>query len=187
MRRIAVLIAIAATLAATPAPAQAEADCRFEDGRAYERFGGIRTFTAGSDLYACLSGVGRTYRLDTGTIRARTASTRRAVFGFGDWLAYPLRNAAGERRLRAINLRTGERHRASVAAAVTAVVVNLDGTLAWIAGTELRAKAFNAPQQPLGADPAIDREFLSLERDEGCAVTWLVGGEQRSSSIPCAD
>ena len=188
MRRTAVLIAVAtALIAATPADARSEADCRFDDGRTYERFGGIRTFTADSDLYACLTGVGRTYRLDTGTIRARTAATRRAVFGFGDWLAYPIRNAAGERRLHAINLRSGERQRASVARAVTAVVVNLDGTLAWIAGTELRTKAVGARQKVLGSDFAIDRGFLSLERDEGCAVTWLVAGEQRSSSIPCAD
>jgi hypothetical protein len=73
-----------------------------------------------------------------------------------------------------------------VASPVTALVVNIDGTLAWIAGTELRTKAMGQPAELLGSDPAIDRGFLSLENDEGCAVTWLVDGEQRSSSIFCA-
>jgi hypothetical protein len=107
------------------------------------------------------------------------------VAGLGDWVAHPVRTAAGKRRLRAINLRTGERHSANISQAATAVVVNLRGTLAWISGTELRAKKLGEPQRLLASESTIDRSFLSLERDEGCAVTWLAGGEQRSSTIDC--
>jgi hypothetical protein len=185
MRRTALVAVVIAAIAA-PAEARTGPDCPSPDGRAYERFGAIRTFTADSELYGCLTDVGRAYRLDTGTIHVRSDAARRAVAGFGDWVAYPARTAAGKRRLRAINLRTGERHAASLSEAATAVVVNLRGTLAWIAGTELRAKRLGAPQRLLASESTIDRGFLSLERDEGCAVTWLADGEQRSSTIDCA-
>jgi hypothetical protein len=188
MRRLlatAVLAAAIVAPTATAAPGRAP-DCRFDKARAYEDFGRIRTFTAGGDLYGCLTDVGRAYRLDTGAIRARSAATRRALFGFGDWIGHPVRSASGERRVRATNLRTGARHGAGVTDAVTALVVNADGTLAWIAGTELRTKAAGSRSAHLGSDPAIDRGFLGLEKDVGCAVTWRVGGDQRSSSIFCS-
>ena len=170
---------------ASAAPSTAP-DCRFENARSYEDFGRIRTFTAEGTLYGCLTDVGRAYRLETGTIQVRSSATRRALFGFGDWVAHPVRSTDGERRVRATNLRTGERHSARVAAPVTAVVVNVDGTLAWIAGTELRTKAAGGASEQLGSDPGIDRYFLGLEKDVGCAVTWRVDGEQRSSSIFCS-
>ena len=189
MRRTLASAAAALTLltptAASAAPDTAP-DCRFENARAYEDFGRIRTLTAGGDLYGCLTDVGRAYRLDTGALPARSAATRRALFGFDDWVGHPVRTASGKRRVRATNLRTGARHAASVSDAVTALVVNVDGTLAWIAGTELRTKVAGARSESLGADPAIDRGFLGLEKDVGCAVTWRVGGEQRSSSIYCS-
>ena len=189
MRRTLVSAAVALTLltptAATAGPDTAP-DCRFENARAYEDFGRIRTFTAGGDLYGCLTDVGRAYRLDTGMMRARSAATRRALFGFGDWVGHPVRNASGERRVRATDLRTGARHGASVSDAVTALVVNVDGTLAWIAGTDLRTKAAGARSELLASDPAIDRGFLGLENDVGCAVTWRVDGDQRSSGIFCS-
>lgn len=189
MRRTLVSAAVALTLL-TPATASAgpdtAPDCRFENARAYEDFGRIRTFTAGGDLYGCLTDVGRAYRLDTGALPARSAATRRALFGFGDWVGHPVRTAAGARRVRATNLRTGARHGASVSDAVTALVVNVDGTLAWIQGTELRTKAAGGRSELLGSDAAIDRGFLGLETDVGCAVTWRVDGDQRSSSIFCS-
>jgi hypothetical protein len=189
MRRTLVSALAALTLLA-PTPASAgpstASDCQFENARAYEKFGRIRTFTADGTLYGCLTDVGRAYRLDTGTIRARSAATHRALFGFGDWVAHPLRAADGERRVRATNLRTGERHGARAAAPVTAVVVNVDGTLAWIAGTDLRTKAIGGPSERLASEAGIDPYFLGLENDVGCAVTWLTDVEQRSSSIFCA-
>jgi hypothetical protein len=186
MRRIAISSLAALALLAPPAAAADDsAGCSFENARAFETFGGIRTFTARSGLYGCLADAGRVYRLDTGTIRARSSATRRALFGFRDWVAHPVRTRSGEWRVRATNLRTGERHSARVANPVTALVVNIDGTLAWIAGTELRAKAAGQSAELLGSDPAIDPGFLSLENDEGCAVTWRVDGEQRSSTIFC--
>jgi hypothetical protein len=189
MRRT-LISALAALMLLAPAAASAgpstAPDCRFENARAYEDFGRIRTFTADGTLYGCLTDVGRAYRLDTGTIRARSSATRRALFGLGDWVAHPVRTATGERRVRATNLRTGERHTASAAAPVTAVVVNVDGTLAWIAGTELRTKAASGASKRLAADSGIDPYYLGLENDVGCAVTWLADGEQRSSSIFCS-
>ena len=187
MRRIAAIAAIAAALVAPTAAAGpgSAPDCRFDGAREYERFGRIHTFTTDSGLYGCLTDVGRAYRLGTGTIRARAAGTRRVVFGFRDWVAHPVRTASGERRVRAVNLRTGERHRAAAAAPVTALVVNVDGTLAWIAGAEVRTKAVGSRPQLLGSDSAIDPGFLGIENDEGCAITWRVDGEQRSSSIHC--
>jgi hypothetical protein len=188
MRRTLALAVIAAALSAPTAVAAPDSapDCRFDNAREYEDFGRIRTFTAGGDLYGCLTDVGRAYRLETGDLPARSAATRRALFGFGDWVGHPVRSASGERRVRATNLRTGARHGAGVSDAVTALVVNVDGTLAWIAGTELRTKAAGGRPEQLGSDPAIDRGFLGLEKDVGCAVTWKVGGEQRSSAIFCS-
>jgi hypothetical protein len=188
MRRIlasAVLAAAVVAPAAAPAQPQSAPDCRFEDAREYEDFGRIRTFTTSSGLYGCLTDVGRAYRLDTGTIRTRSAAARRTVFGFGDWVAHPVRKTSGEMRVRATDLRTGERHRAAVAQTVTALVVNVDGTLAWIEGTDLRTKAAGGKSQRLGSSAGIDQRFLGLENDQGCAVTWKVDGEQRSSSIFC--
>jgi len=188
MRRTLALAAVAFAVCAPSAVAGpgTAPDCRFDDARAYEDFGRIRTFTTGSGLYGCLTDVGRAYRLDTGEMRARSAATRRALFGFGDWIAHPIRTDSGERRVRATNLRTGARYRASAAGAVTALVVNVDGTLAWIAGTELWTKPAGERRYRLASDPAIDPGFLGLENDVGCAVTWRVGAEQRSSSIFCS-
>jgi hypothetical protein len=187
MRRL-LLTALTAMLLAIPAhaaKARTAPDCRFDDARHYENFGRIRVFTSNSTLYGCLTDVGRAYRLETGRMRARAAAVRQTVFGVGDWVAFPARDRAGNARVRATNLRTGRSHAAHAAAAATAIVVNFDGTLAWISGTTLRTKAAGAGARTLGADPAIDRRFLGLENDQGCAVTWEVGGEQRSSTIHC--
>ena len=83
MRRIAISILAALVLLAPPAAAApgTAPDCRFENARSYEDFGRIRTFTADATLYGCLTDVGRAYRLQTGTMRARSAATRRALFG----------------------------------------------------------------------------------------------------------
>ena len=187
MRRLLALTAVTVAVAAPQAQAApgSAPDCRFDGAREYERFGRIHTFTTSTGLYGCLTDVGRAYPLDTGTIRARSAGTRRTVFGFGDWVGHPLRTAAGEWRVRAINLRTGARHSTRVSRAVTALVVNVDGALAWIAGTALYTKAVGSRPELLGADRGIDRGFLGIENDEGCAVTWRVNGEQRSSSFYC--
>ena len=180
------LLALAVPAGASAAEPRTAPDCRFDSARAYEDFGRIRVFTTDSGLYGCLTDVGRAYRLDTGTMRARTSATRRVVFGVGDWVGFPTRTRSGDVRVRARNLRTGKAHSAPARAAVTALVVNFDGTLAWIAGTELHAKQATGGARTLGADAAIDRRFLGLENDQGCAVTWRAGGEQRSSSIYCA-
>jgi hypothetical protein len=191
MRRFAALAAL--TIAATVAPAptasaepQSAPDCRFESARSYEDFGRIRTFTSGGVLYGCLTDVGRAYRLDTGTIRARSAATQRTLFGVGDWVGFSARSRSGETRVRATNLRSGATHGAPAFAPATALVVNYDGTLAWIAGTELLTKASGTRTLRLASDSAIDRGFLGLENDQGCAVTWRSDGEQRSSSIFCS-
>ena len=183
-------MAVVALAAALPTPTVASEprrapDCRFTDARAYESFGRIRVFTSGGNAYGCLTDVGRAHRLETGTIGARSSAMRRAVFGLGDWVGHPARDRSGRVRARAVNLRTGRTHSAAGPAAITALVVNLDGTLAWIAGTELRTKAAGAGARTLDASDAIDRRFLGLESDQGCAVTWRAGGEQRSSSIHC--
>jgi hypothetical protein len=186
MRRIVAVTALIAALA-TPAAAaepRTAADCRFEGARSYENFGQIRTFTTGSGLYGCLTDVGRAYKLDTGRLRARSSATRQTLFGAGDWVGFQSRTRSRGTRARALNLRTGSTHSAR-SAAVTALVVNHDGTLAWIAGTSLRTKAGSSSARLLASDGAIDRSFLGLENDRGCVVTWKLGGEQRSSSIFC--
>src|SRR5688572_17686767 len=187
MRRIALTTVAALAVLAPPASAgpRTAPDCRFENARAYEDFGRVRTFTTDSSLYGCLTDVGRAYRLGTGTMRARSSATRRAVFGFGDWVAHPVRKASGAHRVRATNLRTGARHGATAGSSPTATVVNVDGTLAWIAGTELWTKPTGSRATRLASEPGIDRAFLGLENDNGCAVTWRVDAQQRSSSIFC--
>jgi len=187
MRRIA-LAALAAMVAAPAAVAEPRSapDCRFEGARSYEDFGRIRTFTTSSGLYGCLTDVGRAYQLDTGAIGARSAATRRVLFGVGDWVAFPARDRSGHARVRATNLRSGRTHGTPTSGPATALVVNFDGTLAWIAGTDLRTKAAGGRTRTLGAEAAIDRGFLGLENDQGCAVTWRVNGQQRSSSIFCS-
>jgi hypothetical protein len=188
MRRVVALTALAAAFAVPAAAAEPKhaPDCRFESARAYEDFGGIRTFTTRAGLYGCLTDVGRAYKLDTGTLRARSSATRETLFGAGDWIGFQSRERSGHTRARALNLRTGNSHAARASAPVTALVVNHDGTLAWIAGTSLRTKATGNRARLLASDSAIDRGFLGLENDRGCAVTWKLGGEQRSSSIFCS-
>ena len=188
LKKLTMLVALVALLSPTTANAaepRTAPDCRFEGARAYEDFGRIRVFTADSVLYGCLTDVGRAHRLDTGSIAARSSRTRQALFGVGDWVGFPARDRAGNARVRAVNLRTGRTHAARSTAA-TALVVNFDGTLAWIAGTTLRTKAVGTSARTLGSDGAIDRRFLGLENDQGCAVTWKVDGVQRSSSIHCS-
>jgi hypothetical protein len=188
MRRIIALTAIVTAIAAPSAAAapQTAPDCRFDGARSYEDFGRIRTFTTSSGLFGCLTDVGRAYRLETGTLRARSSATRGTLFGAGDWIGFQSRTRNGDARARALNLRTGKTHAAAGSAPVTALVVNHDGTLAWIAGTSLRSKATAGRARLLGSDSAIDRRFLGLENDRGCAVTWKLGDEQRSSSIFCS-
>jgi hypothetical protein len=185
MRRTAIIAALLLTALPASAEARTAPDCNFQDARAYEQFGRIRVFSTEAGLYGCLTDVGRAYRLDTGSIRARSAAARRTVFGVGDWVGFPARSHDGAGRVRALNLRTGATHTARSAGSVTALVVNFDGTLAWIAGTTLRTKPVGAPARALGSERSIDRGFLGLENDQGCAVTWRVAGEQRSSSIHC--
>ena len=183
------LLSVLALASAAPAAAAAEPgrapDCRFDGARAYEDFGRIRTFTTDAGLYGCLTDVGRAYRLDTGTMRARSSATRGTLFGAGDWIGFQSRTRSGAARARALNLRTGATHGAA-STPVTALVVNHDGTLAWIAGTSLRTKRAEGGSRLLASDAAIDRRFLGLENDRGCAVTWKLGGEQRSSSVYCS-
>jgi hypothetical protein len=187
MRRITVLAFIAAVVAAPAAVASPSTapDSRFDGARSYEDFGRIRTFTSGSALYGCLTDVGRAYRLDTGAARARSTAVRRTLFGLGDWVGFAARDRRGASRVRATNLRTGRTHGSPAAAAASALVVNFDGTLAWIAGTELWSKPRGSKRRLLASESAIDRGFLGLENDQGCAVTWRLAGEQRSSSIFC--
>jgi hypothetical protein len=190
MRRLVAIAAAAATVATALPAAAAEPrtapDCRFDGARTYKQFGRIHTFTSASGLYACLTDVGRAHKLDTGTVRARSSATRRAVFGAGDWVGYPARDRSGRARVRAIDLRTGATHGATSPRRASALVVNWDGTLAWIAGTKLWTKRAGAPARRLASDPALDPAFLGMENDRGCAVTWRAGGEQRSSSIHCS-
>jgi hypothetical protein len=188
MCRVVALTALTAACAFPAAAAEPRhaPDCRFDGARAYEHFGGIRTFTTSSGLYGCLTDVGRAYKLDTGTLRARSSATRETLFGAGDWIGFQSRTRSGRTRARALNLRTGSSHAARAAAPVTALVVNHDGTLAWIAGASLRTKASATRARLLASDAAIDRGFLGLENDRGCAVTWKLGSEQRSSSIFCS-
>ena len=188
MRRIVALTLLAAVFAAPAAAAEPRTapDCRFEGARSYESFGPIRTFTAHSSLYGCLTDVGRAHRLDTGTLGARSSATRGTLFGAGDWVGFQSRDSSGHTRARALNLRTGSTHAARTSAPVTALVVNHDGTLAWIAGTSLRTKTASGAPRTLASEAAIDRSFLGLENDRGCAVTWKLGDEQRSSSIYCS-
>ena len=188
MRRIIALTALTAALAAPAAATEPRtaSDCRFDGARSYESFGSIRTFTTSSGLYGCLTDVGRAYRLDTGTLGARSSATRATLFGAGDWVGFQSRKPSGRTNARALNLRTGTTHGARTSAPVSALVVNHDGTLAWIAGTSLRTKATASRARLLASDAAIDRRFLGLENDRGCAVTWKLGGEQRSSSIFCS-
>jgi len=188
MRRIVAITALAAALSSPAAAVEPRnaPDCRFDGARSYESFGSIRTFTTGAGLYGCLTDVGRAYRLDTGTMRARSSATRATLFGAGDWVGFQSRDRSGRTRARALNLRTGLTHAARTSSPVTALVVNHDGTLAWIAGTALRTKTKSGSSRLLASDEAIDRSFLGLENDRGCAVTWRAGGEQRSSSIYCS-
>ena len=188
MRRIIALTALTAALAAPAAATEPRtaSDCRFDGARSYESFGSIRTFTTSSGLYGCLTDVGRAYRLDTGTLGARSSATRATLFGAGDWVGFQSRKRSGRTNARALNLRTGATHATRTSAPVSALVVNHDGTLAWIAGTSLRTKATASRARLLASDAAIDRRFLGLENDRGCAVTWKLGGEQRSSSIFCS-
>jgi hypothetical protein len=187
MRKLAAALLLA-TVAAAPAsagePGRAP-DCRFDGAREYRTFGAIHVVARHGRLYGCHTDVGRARRLDTGTLRARTAAARRPIFGFGDWVGYAARDNAGRQRVRATNLRTGATPGARSPAAATALVVNVDGTIAWIAGNRLYARARGEHRAVLGADAGIDRRFLGVEKDQGCAVTWRVGGEQRSSSIHC--
>ena len=197
MRPIKPLIAAAAALSlAVPAGAQAAPsgtapDCRFPQTKAYDQFGRIKLFTAPDGetgrraLYGCLTDVGRARRLTA--FAAHSSRTRPVVFGVGDWIGLSIPSSG---RARAENLRTGRAHSA-VAGSVGALVVNFDGTLAWIADRgerrEVRTKALRESRsRVLGSGAAIDRGFLGIENDQGCAVTWRLGGEQRSSSIFCS-
>jgi hypothetical protein len=182
---IAAVLTLVAVLPAAAAEPRKAPDCHFDGAREYEDFGRIRTFTTDAGLFGCLTDVGRAYRLETGAVRARSSATRRAVFGVGDWVGYPARDRSGRARVRAINLRTGRSHSAPSSRAASALVVNWNGTLAWIAGTELRTKSAAGSSRRLASDAAIDTRFLGLENDQGCAVTWQAGGERRSSSIYC--
>lgn len=189
----AIAIATALTLpaGAAAAPSGTAPDCRFPDTKSYGQFGRIKLFTAPSAdsgkraLYGCLTDVGRPRRLTA--LAARTSSTRPVVFGVGDWVGLSL-PAAG--KARAENLRTGRSHSAT-AGTVGALVVNFDGTLAWIADRrgrrEVRTKALrDGRSRLLGSGPSIDRGFLGLENDQGCVTSWRMGGEQRSASIFCS-
>ncbi|HYH58430.1 MAG TPA: hypothetical protein VD790_04340 [Thermoleophilaceae bacterium] len=181
---LAIVGAAMPTGAAADAPGRAP-DCRFQGAHDYQDLGRIQVFTLGGRRHGCLTDVGRAHRLRTGALGARSAAARRVIFGRGDWVAFSARTRSGQRHARATNLRTGRTHGTAARGSVTALVVNGNGTLAWIAGTSLRTKPARGPARLLGSDPALDRRFLGLENDAGCAVTWRVAGEQRSSSIFC--
>jgi hypothetical protein len=177
MRRFATVLVAAFAIASpaqagTATPVGQAADCRFDDATTVERFGGIRVLRTDAGIVGCRTDVGRGYKLSPG----RSAST---LFGSGDWIALP---RAG--KLRAVNLRTGRTHSASAAGSVTALVVNFDGTLAWVADGDLRTKARRGSAKRIAT--GADANFLGLEL-EGCAVTWKAGGAQRSSGIFCAN
>ena len=179
-------------LAALALPAVAPAneprrapDCRFDGATSYESHGRARVFSTEAGLFGCLTDVGRAHRLDTGTLGARSAAARRVLFAKGDWVAFPARDRSGQARVRALDLRTGRAHAARSPAAATALVVNFDGTLAWIAGDRVMTKASGGSARTLSTEAGIDRRFLGIENDQGCAVTWSVNGEQRSGSISC--
>ena len=136
----------------------------------YERFGDVYVFERNAKLFGCATDVGRAYKL--------TAPSKGVkLFGSGDWVAYAARGS-----VRALNVSTGRTHRAAQPA--TAIVVNADGTLAWISGGQLNTKTKSGATRSIGS--GADANFLTLEL-EGCAVTWRVNGEQRSSSIACAN
>jgi hypothetical protein len=197
MRHFKPLLTTAAALAlllpasAAAAPTGTAPDCNFPETTSYGQFGRIKLFTAGTGdagrraLYGCLTDVGRARRLTA--FGARSSRTRPVVFGVGDWVGVSIRSRG---RARAQNLRSGRAHSAA-AGSVGALVVNFDGTLAWVADRggrrEVRTKAVgDSSSRLLGTGSAIDRGFLGLEKDQGCAVTWRTGGEQRSSSIFCS-
>lgn len=165
-------------LAGTATPASQASDCRVDGAKSYDRFGHIQLFTKSADLYGCVTNVGRVYRLNAGNVNS--TRTRRTIFGAGDWIGFP---SQGGQAVRAINLRTGRTQSTSTPSTPTSLAVNFDGTLAWIAAGKLRAKPLRGSAKVLGT--GADANFLGLEL-EGCAVTWKVGGEQRSSSIFCA-
>lgn len=188
MRRIAAiatLLGLALPAAAAADPPRSAPDCRFEGAGSYESHGRIRVFTTDAGLFGCLTDVGRAHRLDTGTLRARSASARRAVFGKGDWVGFPARDRDGDSRVRALNLRNGRAHATRSPDSASALVVNFDGTLAWIAGDRVMTKAREGSARTLASEPGLDRRFLGIENDQGCAVTWTVEGENRSGSIFC--
>ena len=172
MRRFIALTVIASAIAAPSAAAapRTAPDCRFDGARSYEDFGWIRTFTTSSGLFGCLTDVGRAYRLHTGTLGARSSATRATLFGAGDWVGFQTRTRKGGARARALNLRTGETHAGAASAPVTALVVNHDGTLAWIAGTSLRSKAIAGPR-PAARLGQRDRPTLPRPRER----PWLCG------------
>ena len=168
---VSALVAAPATaLAGTAQPVGSAADCNFKGASTYERFGDIHVFERNAKLFGCATDVGRAYKL--------TARSKRVkVFGSGDWVA-----SAGGGSVRALNLATGRTHRA--AGSASAVVVNADGTLAWISRGKLKTKTKSGAARTIAS--GADARFLTLEL-EGCAVTWKVNGEQRSSSIFCAN
>ena len=187
---LAAAVALALPAGASAAPTGTAPDCRFPDTTSYGHFGRIKLFTARTGeageraLYGCLTDVGRARRLTA--FAAHSSRTRPVVFGVGDWVgvSVPSRGKA-----LAENLRTGRSHSAA-AGSVGALVVNFDGTLAWIADRggrrEVRTKAAGVRStRLLGTGSGIDRGFLGMENDQGCAVTWRLGGEQRSASIFC--
>lgn len=188
---IAALLLLALPSLAVAAPSGSAPDCRYPDTRSYGEFGRIKLFTAPTGdngrrtLYGCLTDVGRARKLTA--LGAHSSRTRPVVFGIGDWIGLSV-PAAG--KARAQNLRTGRSHSAT-AGSVGALAVNFDGTLAWIADRggrrEVRTKALrDSRSRSLGSGAAIDRGFLGLQNDQGCAITWRLGGEQRSSSIFCS-
>ena len=199
MRNLKPLIALATVSAALALPAAAAAaapsgtapDCRFPATKPYDQFGRIKLFTARTGdagrraLYGCLTDVGRAQRLTE--FGARSARTRPVVFGVGDWIGL---SVPAKGKARAQNLRSGRTHSAT-AGSVGALVVNFDGTLAWVADRggrrEVRTKSVSdRASRVLGTGSSIDRGFLGLENDQGCAITWRLDGEPRSSSIFCS-
>ena len=165
------LLTLPATALAGTAPSVGSAaDCNFDGAKTYQRFGDIHVLKRGSSLLGCTTDVGRGYKL------AAPAKNPK-LFGNGDWVGY---TAGGN--VHALNVSTGRTHKA--AGTASAVVVNFDGTLAWIANGKLRTKTKSGSARTIAS--GADAGFLSLE-DEGCAVTWKLNGVQRSSGIACAN
>jgi hypothetical protein len=179
------------------APAAGRRHCATTSEKVVYRHGDVvlvQDREASTQLDACLLGIGKRY-----SVGLRPADVRRGlssrVFADGAWFAYARRRDDGRAIVEALNLRRGARHAAGATAAseasrkITALVVNRDGALAWIAvGPSDRQVTTQAGpgSSPLVLDRGsdIDAHFLSLE-DDRCTIAWRRPVGQRTARIHC--